>query len=110
MSAERIPKLNSRFRAALDELQTLIQHRYPQATFSVSRSQDDPAIVHLNTEVDVDDTDEVVDLVIDRMLELQVEEGLPVYVIPTRPLERILAERQAKLETARRWPMAQPLP
>ena len=96
MSAERIPELASRLQATVEELQTMIQRRYPQAAFSVSRSQEDPAILHLNTEVDVNDTDAVVDLVIDRMLQLQIEEGLPVYVIPTRPLERILAERQVQ--------------
>jgi hypothetical protein len=109
MTAERLSELSPRLQAAVDELQTLIQHRYPQATFSVSRAQDDPAIVHLNTEVDVADTEEVVDLVIGRMIELQVDEGLPVYVIPTRPLERILAERQTQPRTAVRGSVARPL-
>lgn len=31
---------------------------------------------------------------IERELELQVEEGLPIYVIPLRPLKRVLAMRQ----------------
>ncbi len=38
------------------------------------------------------DTDAVVDIFIDRLLDLQVEEQLPLYVIPVRPLERVLAE------------------
>jgi hypothetical protein len=82
-------------RAAVAELRGMIAERYPDATFSLSRAEDDPRIVHLNTVVDIEDTEEVVDLVIDRMLELQVEEHLPVYVIPTRPLERLLEERSA---------------
>ena len=45
--------------------------------------------------VDVEDTDEVVDVFIDRMLEMQIDEDLPVYVIPVRPLSRIMAMRSA---------------
>ncbi len=48
--------------------------------------------VHLNVTVDVEDTDEVVDIFIDRELEMQVEEELPVYVFVLRPLERVLEE------------------
>jgi hypothetical protein len=35
-----------------------------------------------------------VDLVIKRMLELQIDEGIPVYVIPMRTAERVAALRQ----------------
>jgi hypothetical protein len=35
--------------------------------------------------VDVEDTDAVVDVYIDRLVTLQIEEGLPVYVVPLRP-------------------------
>jgi len=38
--------------------------------------------------VDVDDPDEVVDLVIDRMLALQIDVGLSVHLIPIRTPER----------------------
>ena len=34
--------------------------------------------------VDVDDTDVVVDVYIDRLLTLQIEDGLPLYVVPRR--------------------------
>ena len=34
----------------------------------------------------------------DRFLELQVDERLPIYVIPTRPLQRVLAMRRAASE------------
>jgi hypothetical protein len=42
--------------------------------------------------VDIADTDEVIALVGDRLLELQVDEGLPVYVTPLRPIARVVAE------------------
>ena len=51
-------------------------------------------MTHITTTVDLDDPDEVVDLVIERMLELQIDEGLPVYVIPIRTAERVAALRQ----------------
>jgi hypothetical protein len=39
----------------------------------------------------VRDTEEVAEIVADRLLELQVDEGLSVYVFPIRPLARVLA-------------------
>ena len=42
--------------------------------------------------VDIADTDEVVDVIGDRLLELQVDEGLPVYVTPLRPIARVIAQ------------------
>jgi len=54
--------------------------------------------VYLDATVDVVDTDEVMDVVVDRLLAMQVEEDLPVYVIALRPVERVLeAMRSAKL-------------
>ena len=42
--------------------------------------------------VDIADTDEVLAVVGDRIVELQVDEGLPIYVIPLRPMEHVVAE------------------
>jgi hypothetical protein len=81
---------------AISELEGLIRSRYPSATFAVGIG-DDPEGVYLVPTVDVEDTDVVMDVVIDRLLQLQIDEGLPVYVVPIRPLERVLAEmRQAE--------------
>lgn len=90
-----------RIQSALSELQELIRERYPDATFEVSEGED-PEGIYLNATVDVEDTDEVVDVFIERMLELQIEEQLPVYVFPNRPLERVLEELRS------RRPMRQP--
>jgi hypothetical protein len=95
---EVVPMEDSRIAAAVDELEALIRSRYPSATFTVGPATDEPDAVHIIATVDLDDPDEVVDLVIDRMLELQIDEGLPVYVIPIRTPERraaMLARRAA---------------
>jgi len=47
--------------------------------------------VHLEATFDVDDPETILDLVIDRVLELQVDERLPIHVIPLRCPERIAA-------------------
>jgi hypothetical protein len=64
-------------------------------------------VTHLTAMVDVDDPDEVVDLVIDRMLDLTIDEGVPVYVPSVRTPERIAKLRQE--ERTRRHPPAVPL-
>ncbi len=101
MSTERPIGVEPRVQSALDELRGMIQGQYPEATFEVARGEDDPEAVHLLTTVDVEDTDAVLDLVIDRLLQLQVEERLPVHVIPIRPLERVLQELRPPRRRAR---------
>jgi hypothetical protein len=76
--------------AALTELQEAIRAQYPTASFAVTRGED-PEGTYLYATVDVEDTDAVVDVFIDRLLHFQGEEGLPLYVIPVRPAERIEA-------------------
>jgi hypothetical protein len=85
MTAERASELTLRTQQAIDELEEMIQARYPAARFRVDHSPDDPRIVHLVAIVDVDDTDAVMDVVVDRMMELQIEDHLPLFVVPVRP-------------------------
>jgi hypothetical protein len=99
--------LDPRRKQAVHELSSLIRQRYPAAAFEVEPGEDDPEVTHLTTTVDVDDPDEVVDLVIDRMLELTIDEGIPVYVIPIRAPERVAKLRQE--ERTQRHPPAVPL-
>jgi len=76
--------------AALDELRELIHRRYPTATFTVARGED-PEGFYLKATVDLDDVDEVIDEeLLDRLFDIQVEQSLPVYVIPLQPLRRVL--------------------
>lgn len=92
MSAEHGENLDLRMQSALEELRGVIGVRYPGATFAVARDRDEPDNVDLLTTVDLEDPDEVLDLVLDRLIQLQVEERIPVHVIPMRTPERILAE------------------
>ncbi len=85
--------------AALEELATTIRQHYPAASFRVSRGEDDPNIVQLIAVVDVEETEAVLDVVMDRMLELQ-EAGSPLFVVTERPRERTIAMREAARKRA----------
>ncbi len=91
MSAERITDLDERIRNALDELKGMVVARYPKAIFEVCQGED-PEGVYLKAIVDIVDVDEVLDGLLDKLYVLQVEQGLPVYVIPLQPVERVLQE------------------
>ena len=90
MSAEPATRLD----AAIAEMQALILASYPDATFELELGED-PDGTWLTVTVDVDDTDEVFDVVVDRLVDMQVEEDIPLYVIPVRPIERIMADLHA---------------
>ena len=95
MSAQPAESMAPRLQGAVEELERLILARYPGATFRVARSPDDPAVVDLLAAVDLDDPDVVLDVVVDRMMELQIAEGLPIFVIPVRTPERVASMRAA---------------
>jgi hypothetical protein len=84
-------KPDPRIEAAVAEMQAMIMAHYPAATFDVAAGEDLEGI-YVPATVDVDDTDEVFDVVVRRLLELQVEERIPIYVIPVRPFARVAAE------------------
>jgi hypothetical protein len=92
MSAEQIRAEHPGLQAAVSELQGIIRSRFPEATFELSRGLDDAEAIHLIATIDVDNTDDVMGLVIDRMMEFQIDEGLPIFVIPVRPMERALEQ------------------
>ncbi len=89
MNAERLNQNDPRIQKAVKELQGLILGRYPQAIFDVA-TEEDPDGIYLRATVD-EDVDDVLDVVMDRLLEFQVEQNLPVYVMPVRPIESVLA-------------------
>lgn len=103
MRAEREPKLSPRMQAALEELKGLVRERYPEATFQITRSPEDEKTILLKPVVDVEDRDEVMDVVIDRLVELQSEEQIPVFVVPIRPKARRDAIRHAMNQAAPAW-------
>lgn len=79
-----------RVKAAAEELKGLIRAKYPDAEFTLVRSTDDRRSWNLWTRVNVEDPDEVGDLVIDREIDMLVEERIPIHVIPTRSTMRFV--------------------
>jgi hypothetical protein len=89
---------NPRMKAAIAELTTLIRDRYPGTVFTIEVGEHQD-VVFVTAVVDVDDPDEVVDCFIDRAVTMQVDEGLPLLVIPVRTPARdakLLAAFQRK--------------
>ncbi|MGI8550403.1 MAG: hypothetical protein ACR2PL_06330 [Dehalococcoidia bacterium] len=84
MRTEPLNPADPTIAAALAELTELIRGQYPDASFETITGED-PEGIYLRAMVDVDDTDAVMDIVIDRLYDFEVEEGLPVYVQPVRP-------------------------
>lgn len=91
---------DERIQQGITELQGIIREHFAEAAFAVFHG-DDPEGVYVRVTVDVEDTDEVVDVFLDRLLELQVEEELPLYVLPVRPANRSL-EQATQLSNTRR--------
>jgi hypothetical protein len=91
MNTDNHVRLTPRMEEAVHELKRLITARFPQSAFVVEEGFD-PEGIYLLATVDIADTDEVIAVVGDRLVELQVDEGLPVYVTPLRPIERVIAE------------------
>lgn len=73
-----------RVQVALADFEQGIRERYPEATFEVTVGGE-PDGVYLTATVDLEDTSEVLGVIMDRLLEVQVDEYLPVYVIAVRP-------------------------
>ena len=96
--------LTQRIEEVLGEFKGMIAERFPQATFAVERG-DDPPGIYLVATVDVEDADDVFAVVVERLLEVQIEEGLPVYVTAIRPVERTLAELRAREASANPAPL-----
>ena len=91
MRPETNRHLSPRMHEAVRELQDLITGCFPQATFVVEEGFD-PEGIYVVATVDIPDIDEVIAAVGDRLVTLQVDEGLPVYVTPLRPIERVVAQ------------------
>lgn len=87
MSADPVSRMDH----AVAEIQALILAHYPDATFDIGLGED-PDGTWMTVTVDIEDTDDVVDVIVGRLLDIQVEEGIPLYVIPVRPIERVIAE------------------
>lgn len=87
-------RTDPRMRAAIDELQDLISRHFPATTYEEEvgfYDDDDSQGIFITATVDTDDTDEVVDIYIDRLIELQLQHGLGLHIVPERTPERIAA-------------------
>jgi hypothetical protein len=91
MNQKRSVPLSPAMEKAVNELKGTISKRFAQASFVVEEGFD-PKGIYLVTTVDIADTDEVMDVIGDRLVELQVDAGLPIYVTLLRPIQRVLAE------------------
>jgi hypothetical protein len=80
---------------ASGELETCIKKAYPHAQFS-RLWFDDPEGMQLRVVLPVTDPEEVFDLVCDQLLDFQVEEGLPLYLVPLRPVGEVIKQLQSK--------------
>jgi hypothetical protein len=81
---------------AIAEMKERISKRFPTTTYEMYQGED-PVGIYLIAIVDTDDLEEVMDLFISRLVDLQVDEGLPLFVIPERTPERnaaIVAEQR----------------
>ena len=95
MKKEYDPSTDPRVTKAASTLQSLIQSRYPKATFTSFRGED-PDGLYLRAAVDLDDPDEVMDVAIEKLLEYQLEQDLPVYLLPVRTDKRIAKAARAQ--------------
>lgn len=86
-----------RMQAALAELRGLIRATYPAATFTIGLGYEPPGIRLIAT-LDVEDVDDAYDLVVSRLVDMQVEEELPVSVSLEQPLARVAAEMRHRRE------------
>ena len=70
--------------AAARELKAAILDKYPTAKFRLARAADSRRSWNLWTMVNIEDLDEVSDLITERTLDMRVERGIPIHVVPIR--------------------------
>jgi len=95
MSPERISPTDPKVAAALNELKGLIAAKYPDASFDVFEGED-PEGVYLRATVDIEDSSDALVPALDKLHELEVEQGLPIYVVTDQPVERVAAGLRAR--------------
>jgi hypothetical protein len=88
---------SKRVAEVIEEYKQLILARFPDAEFEVTKG-DDPPGIHVWATVDAEDLFEVSEYVAPYVVDVQVDEGLPIYLIPTRdrPLRARLAEAEKR--------------
>lgn len=92
---------DANIQSAIEELQALIQSHFPEARFEIS-SGPESGEVYLIAVVDTEDVDDVMSVYVDRLVDLQVEKALPVYVMTLRPREHITLPENPYYDLPRR--------
>jgi hypothetical protein len=86
-----------RVQTAFAEMQQRILDHHPRTTFTIGRVGDMPGI-WMTATVDLEDPDDIIDLFIDRLLEIQISEGLPIHILPEQTPERYAETRRKEHE------------
>jgi len=76
--------------AAITEMMERIAQRFPTTIFEIYEGED-PDGIYLAAIIDTDDLEEATDPFRDRIVDLQIDEELPLFVIPERTPERTAA-------------------
>lgn len=94
--------VDPRAQPAIDEIQQAILKRWPDVTFSIHRGPDNPNGIHMDVFVDEEDPDVVLEGgLTDRLVDILVDDGIPLHVIPLHTHERALAAYAAYKERQR---------
>lgn len=96
MITTHAPPLEPTTQSTVDELAALIRASHPTAQFQVLPSPDGPSTMLLEAIVNLDDPDEALDLVFERMQQLRIDEGVPILVLPLQTPERAVALLEAR--------------
>jgi hypothetical protein len=72
---------DERTQQAIDEVQDVIKAAFPEAEFQVHHG-DDPAGIYIDAYTKAENGFDVLDLIGDRLVDLCVEEGLGIHVVP----------------------------
>ena len=91
----RVP-ITPRMEEVIDEMKERILSRFPSTTFEMYQGED-PVGIYLVAIVDTDDLEEVNQLFSSRIVDIQVDEGIALFVITERTPERnaaVVAEQE----------------
>lgn len=72
---------DQRVREHVKEVSDIIRASYPEVQFSVYEA-DDPEGVYIGAQAQIEDALEMLDLVVDRLTDILVNEGINICVIP----------------------------
>jgi hypothetical protein len=82
---------DEKMQQAIAEVQARIRTVYPDATFRVTE-EDEPPGIYIDAYTDAADSFAVFDLVSDWLVDLRIQEGIPLHVIPLPAPHEALAK------------------